>query len=218
MSRRDLKAIERLEHEHRELGRRRHRQLELFEATKLRGHARKAADLGHRMRWKKKRIAEIEAAAAANKPTWRLRWAARFVAPWEGLRTSAYRDSGGILTIGYGHTGPDVHEGMRISKARALALLTSDLREAARAVARNVHVPLTVRERIAAISFTFNVGEGGLQNSTFLRRLNEGRRREAADALLRWVRDAQGHVLLGLQRRRRLERWMFLHPKKGVTR
>lgn len=207
-------AIERLEREWRELGQRRKRQLRLFEATRLRGHARRAANLGHRMRHKRERIEAIEAAQRANKPTWKLEWAARFVAPFEGLRTTAYQDSGGIWTIGYGHTGTHAYPGNTISKAFALTLLASDLRSAARAVARNVKVSLTVRERIAAISFTFNVGEGGLLSSTFLRRLNEGRRREAADALLMWVRDANGTVLAGLQRRRRAERWLFYHRRK----
>jgi lysozyme len=187
----------------------RKRQLTLFAATKRRGNARKAAQYGRIMR---KLSALIEKADVT--PTWKLAWAARFIAPWEGLRTTAYLDSGGIPTIGYGHTGPDVRLGMTISKARALALLTSDLREAARAVARNVKVPLSARERIAAISFTFNVGEGGLQSSTFLRELNAGNRRAAADALLLWVKDADGNTLLGLQRRRRLERWLFLNPRK----
>ena len=33
---------------------------------------------------------------------------------FEGLRTMAYRDAAGVLTIGYGHTGKDVREGDRI--------------------------------------------------------------------------------------------------------
>lgn len=191
------------------LGRKRERQLDLFRSTKRRGHARKAAEYGHRMRRVHKRLEAMPKA-----PPWRLLYAARFISFWEGLLTTAYRDTGGVLTIGYGHTGPDVYEGQTITKAKALALLASDLRTAGRAVARHVKVPLTVRERIAAISFTFNVGEGGLQSSTFLRKLNEGDRRGAADALLLWVKDANGTVLLGLQRRRRLERWLFLHPQK----
>ena len=185
----------------------RRRQLLLFSATKRRGHARKAAQLGRIIR---KLTDLIE--QADRQPAWKLTWAARFIAPWEGLRTAAYLDSGGIPTIGYGHTGPDVKLGMTISRATALALLTSDLRSAAQAVARNVKVPLTVRQRIGAISFTFNVGEGGLQSSSFLRLLNDGKYQAAANALLMWVRDADGSVLLGLQRRRRLERWLFLNP------
>ncbi len=195
----------RLEARRKRYARKQRRQLALLKATKRRGHARKAAQLERVVRRLDQLIAQ-----AKRKPSWRLAWAARFVAPFEGLRTSAYYDSGGVLTIGYGHTGSDVYPGQVISKAKALAYLTSDLRSAAQAVARNVHVPLTVRQRIAAISFTFNVGEGGLQSSSFLRLLNERKYNAAANALLLWVRDADGSVLLGLQRRRRLERRLFL--------
>lgn len=202
-----MSTAAKLQKQHDKLARRRLRQLDLFKATKQRGHARRAAEL-------KRRLERIEKLVLSKKPTWRLVYAARFISFWEGLLTTAYRDSGGVLTIGYGHTGPDVYEGQTITKAKALALLARDLRTAAGAVDRNVKVRLTTRERIAAISFTFNVGEGGLQSSTFLRKLNEGDRKGAADALLLWVRDANGTVLLGLQRRRRLERWLFLHPRK----
>lgn len=187
---------------------RRH-QLRLFKATKRRGHARKAAQYGRIMR-KLARLIE----KSKSEPSWKLVWAARFVSFWEGLLLSSYQDSGGIWTIGYGHTGSEVGPGQTITKAKALTLLTKDLRFAAQAVARNVRVPLTNRERIAAISFTFNVGEGGLQSSTFLRELNDGNRHAAANALLLWVKDADGTVLLGLLRRRRAERWLFLHPHK----
>ena len=143
---------------------------------------------------------------------WKLRWAARFIAPWEGYVDHAYLDSGGVPTIGFGHTR-GVRLGQTCNRAQALRWLTQDLRDAAQAVRRNVKVKLTVRERIAAISFTFNVGEGGLQSSTFLRELNKGNKRKAADALRLWVKDAAGNTLLGLQRRRAAERWLILHPK-----
>ena len=34
---------------------------------------------------------------------------------FEGLRLNAYYDLGGVLTIGYGHTGPDVTAGQQIT-------------------------------------------------------------------------------------------------------
>lgn len=47
----------------------------------------------------------------------------------EGLRLHAYQDSGGVWTIGWGHTGPDVHEGLVWTRAQALAALREDLGE-----------------------------------------------------------------------------------------
>lgn len=41
------------------------------------------------------------------------------VKKFEGLRLTAYRDSVGVLTIGYGHTGSDVTAGMTITNAKA---------------------------------------------------------------------------------------------------
>ena len=147
------------------------------------------------------------------KRRWSLRWPARFVAPFEGYRSTAYQDSGGVWTIAYGRTS-GVYPGQTTNRAQALRWLAQDLREASAAVKRNVRVKLTVRERIATISFVFNVGEGGLQSSTFLRELNAGNKRRAADALRLWVKDAAGNTLLGLQRRRAAERWLFIHPRK----
>lgn len=144
---------------------------------------------------------------------WDLAWAARFIAPWEGFLPHIYLDSGGVPTQGYGHTGSGLTRAPW-SRAKALRVLAQDIRYFARGVDRLVKVPLSVRERIAAISFAFNVGLGGLAESTFLRRLNEGRRREAADALMLWTKDAAGNTLLGLKRRRAAERWMFLHRRK----
>ena len=41
----------------------------------------------------------------------------------EGLRLTAYTCPAGKLTIGIGHTGPDVKRGLRITEARAYDLL-----------------------------------------------------------------------------------------------
>lgn len=142
---------------------------------------------------------------------WHLSYAARFVARWEGLLLRAYQDSGGIWTIGYGHTS-GVYPGQVCSKAQALRWLTEDLREAAKAVDRYVTRRMSFRQRIAWISFAFNVGAGGLASSTALRLFNSGSTRAAAASLLNWVHDANGTVLTGLVRRRKAEGWLLTHP------
>jgi lysozyme len=156
------------------------------------------------------------AAKKKKKRKWKREYAARFIAPWEGFLPQAYQDTGGIWTIGYGHTGPEVVPGLRWSRAKALRVLASDIAYFARGVDRLVK--LTFRERIACISFAFNVGLGGFASSTFLKRLNENRRREAANALMLWVKDARGNTLLGLKRRRAAERWLMIHYVKGKER
>jgi lysozyme len=46
----------------------------------------------------------------------------------EGLRLVAYRDSGGVWTIGWGHTGPEVCEGLVWTREQAVAALECDLK------------------------------------------------------------------------------------------
>lgn len=131
---------------------------------------------------------------------------------FEGLKLTAYRDVAGVLTIGYGHTGPDVTEGLTITRERADELLRADVARFEQAVTRLVKVPLTQSQFDALVSFSFNVGAGALERSTLLRLLNgAGSYADAADALLAWNR-AGGQVVRGLTRRREAERRMFLLP------
>ena len=76
--------------------------------------------------------------------------------------------------MGYGHTGADVYPGQVITEAEAEALLVKDLKRFEDAVKRLITVPLTQHEFDAIVSFTFNCGEGALQDSTFRRRMNAG--------------------------------------------
>lgn len=144
---------------------------------------------------------------------WKLTWAARFVAKWEGYSPVAFLDtiaSPPVPTGGYGHTGSDVRVGQRWPKAKALLILTRDLRSAARAVKRNIHVRLTARQRIALISAAFNCGPGIVEGSELRAKLNRGNYLGAANELLEWCH-AGGVVVAGLLNRRKEERWLFLH-------
>ena len=131
----------------------------------------------------------------------------------EGLRLTAYRDSAGIWTIGYGHTGSEVHEGLTITEAEAEALLERDIAWAVDTVRRSVRVPLTEEQRAPLASLTFNIGSGGFRGSTLLRRLNSGDYEGAADAFLMWNKITVGGKKIispGLSSRRERERSLFL--------
>lgn len=54
----------------------------------------------------------------------------------EGRKLTAYHDSGGVLTIGVGHTGPDVRAGQTITNTQADAYLRGDMAEAVRELDR----------------------------------------------------------------------------------
>ena len=126
---------------------------------------------------------------------------------FEGLRLSAYQDSGGVWTIGYGHTG-GVQPGERITQGQAEELLRKDTGWAQDAVRQQVHVPLTQRQFDALTSFTFNLGAGALQGSTLLSKLNAGDYAGAQAEFGRFVH-AGGRVLQGLVRRRAAEADLF---------
>lgn len=126
----------------------------------------------------------------------------------EGDRPTAYYCPAGVLTIGVGHTGPDVKPGMRITQAESDALLSADLAKFEKAVARNVKVPLTQNQFDALVSFTYNLGEGSLKSSTLLKRVNAGDMGGAAAEFIKWNK-AGGKVLGGLTKRRAEEAALF---------
>lgn len=128
---------------------------------------------------------------------------------YEGLRLATYVCPGGKLTIGYGHTGPDVTTGKKIDEEEANALLVKDVQRFERAVNGLVTVPMTQGMFDALISFSFNLGVGSLKSSTLLKKLNAGNLTGAADEFLKWNK-AGGKVLAGLSARRESERERFL--------
>jgi lysozyme len=130
---------------------------------------------------------------------------------FEGCRLEAYQDSVGIWTIGYGHTGPEVKPGLEISLDRAEELLRLNLVEAEGAVCRFVTAPLNQNQFDALCCFTYNVGTGKFKSSTLCLLTNMREYFKAADEFLKWDK-AGGVPLLGLARRRKAERELFLRP------
>ena len=127
----------------------------------------------------------------------------------EGLRLAAYLCPAGILTIGYGHTGPDVKTGQKITAEQANELLVKDVERFEKAVSELVTVPIKQGMFDALISFSFNLGAGALKGSTLLKKLNAHDIAGAADEFLKWNK-AKGKVLKGLTERRERERELFL--------
>lgn len=132
---------------------------------------------------------------------------------FEGLRLKAYLCPANVWTIGYGHT-LGVTANMEINKFEADAFLVSDARQFEAAVNRYVKVRLEQNEFDALVSFAFNVGTKAFRDSTLVRVLNEGRKKDVPAQLMRWNRGG-GKVLKGLERRRRAEAglWRGLDDK-----
>lgn len=139
--------------------------------------------------------------------------AARFIGKWEGFLPDAYLDTiaqPAVWTIGYGHTG-GVLRGEHWSKAYARKVLAEDVKWAAAVVNERVTHKLSIRQRMALISFVFNLGPGALEGD-LLAALNAGEFHRAGDMMLDYDH-AGGVVVQGLLNRRRAERWMLLHPR-----
>lgn len=132
---------------------------------------------------------------------------------FEGCKLTAYQDSVGVWTIGYGWTQPvdgkPIRAGMTIKQQTAERLLKTGLVSYKSDVSRLVKVGLTQGQFDALVSFTYNLGARSLSTSTLLRKLNAGDYAGAADEFLRWNK-AGGKVLNGLTRRREAERALFL--------
>jgi lysozyme len=135
---------------------------------------------------------------------------------FEGLRLKAYRDCAGVLTVGYGHTGPDVVEDMVIDETEAETLLRRDMQKAVDCVNRAVTAAITQNQFDALVDFCFNVGCGALLGSTLLRKVNAADFTEAAAQFALWVH-AGGEVVAGLVRRRKEEAALFLSQSSAAA-
>ena len=127
---------------------------------------------------------------------------------FEGLKLQSYKCPAGVWTIGYGST-KNIKPNMSISEIEAHNLLLNDVRDAENAVNKFVKVPLTQNEFDALVSFVFNLGSGTLQKSTLLKKLNAGDKDGASNEILRFCR-AGDIILVGLEKRRKAERELFL--------
>lgn len=129
---------------------------------------------------------------------------------FEDCRLTSYQCSSGVWTIGFGATGPDIHQGLKWTKAQCEARFERDISEREATVRRLVSVPLSDNAFAAIVSFEFNTGH--LDGSTLLKMLNGGSLPWAvAEQFGRWVYSG-GVVSNGLVRRRNAEKALFLLP------
>lgn len=133
----------------------------------------------------------------------------------EGCSLTAYRDSGGVWTNGYGNTH-GVVPGSTITQQQAAADLGANIQNSVNDVNQLVTVQLTQGEFDTLVDFDFNLGRGNLAASTLLSLLNAGEFAEAAAQLDRWDL-CDGKVLAGLLQRRQAETAEFTGNTNGVT-
>ena len=130
---------------------------------------------------------------------------------FEGLVLKAAPDIVGVPTVGWGHTGPDVHNGMVITEEMAEELFKADMVDSEQHVQKLIHVTLNYNQFGAIVSLVFNVGPGAITGTNLAKLLNLGKFAEAADGILKFDH-AGGRQVRGLTRRRQAERALFLKP------
>lgn len=136
-----------------------------------------------------------------------------FVGLWEGSEQVAYADklAYGVPTVCNGHTGPDVKVGDVWSKERCDAILVKDVEAHGERLLACITVAINQNEYDAYTSWAYNVGTGAACKSTVIKLLNQGKRAEACNGLMRWDR-AGGRQVRGLTNRRKAERDLCLKP------
>ena len=126
---------------------------------------------------------------------------------FEGFKASPYKCAGGYLTIGYGHLLKD-DEFKYISEQEAEKLLLGDMKKAAAAINRLVHVQLEDSQFDALLSFIFNLGAGTFQRSTLRQKINRQEHELVPEELMKWIW-AGGKKQSGLIKRRAVESGLY---------
>ncbi|KAL8635076.1 MAG: hypothetical protein Q9226_009391, partial [Calogaya cf. arnoldii] len=98
------------------------------------------------------------------------------IAQFEGFRADYYIDAVGVRTIGYGHACQEPGECPDkgpITEARGKELLNSDADAFEKCVNEKVTVALNQNQYDALVSFTFNLGCGGMDSVAKLLNAND---------------------------------------------
>lgn len=126
----------------------------------------------------------------------------------EGFRDTAYKDAGGVWTIGYGQTGSFVKPGLTCTHEQAEKWLEENYDKIIQQIHSVVEVELSEQQLGALCDFVYNLGIGNLKSSTLLAMLNMGDYDGACDQLSRWVyQNKVKYAGLVTRRRREQELW-----------
>jgi len=151
--------------------------------------------------------------------------ASAIISEFEGLyrdkknrKIIAYKDLAGVWTIGYGNTfnpftGEKVKEGMVIDEKTALDWLNKDIEQRQLALKKILKRNPTANQLSAMTSLAYNIGINAFSDSSILKNFNAGQFKKAADSFLLYNKARKNGVLVvidGLDRRRKLERDLFL--------
>ena len=153
--------------------------------------------------------------------------AAKIISQFEGIvrdkkdrkKIIAYKDfPAGIWTIGYGntfnpYTGEKVKEGMVIDEKTALDWLNKDIEQRQLALKKILKRTPNANQLSAMTSLAYNIGVNRFADSSVRKNFDAGDIKKAADSFLLYNKarkDGKLVVIEGLDKRRKLERELFL--------
>lgn len=142
----------------------------------------------------------------------------KLIKSFEGCKLTAYKPvpTEQYWTIGWGHYGPDVKQGQKITQAQADAMFVADLAKYEAYVNNKAYVPLTDKltqnQFDALVSFTYNCGAGNLMTLC-----KAGRTLTDIAASITKYNKAGSNILSGLVRRRQAELDLFNTPDTKQT-
>ena len=140
---------------------------------------------------------------------------------YEGVILHSYLCPANKLTVGYGHCGEDVKQGMVITEKEAENLLKKDLRKFESKLNYSLehdNVTLNQNQFDACISFIFNLGFSAFIFSTLYKKLKSGDYTGASEEFTKWVYITKTDPetgerfkikLKGLEQRRKSEQELF---------
>lgn len=132
--------------------------------------------------------------------------ALNFLKEVEGLRLKQYDDGTGVMTIGYGHTGPELP--LEVTPEEAAALLEDDIERIFMSILPSIKVKIKECQLAACISLAFNIGPRNFKESTLLKKLNKEDFKGAVAEFPRWIYASNKRVE-GLLNRRHKEMDLF---------
>lgn len=122
---------------------------------------------------------------------------------FEALRLTAYQDSKGVWTIGWGHTG-GVKAGDTCTREQADKWLKQDVATAENAV-NSQDLKINQNQFDALVCFTYNVGVGAFKSSTLLKKIKANPDDPTIAAEFKRWKFCGGVALDGLANRRAVE-------------
>ena len=132
-----------------------------------------------------------------------------FLSEGEGLKLKAYKDSGGVWTIGRGVIryldGTKVKQGDAITAEQEALLFANTLTKYDVAVDKLVTAKINQTQHNALVSLCYNIGVDAFSKSTLLKMLNVNPNSlHIREQFMRWVKD-NGVLVQGLVNRRKKE-------------